>query len=130
MDGDFLKRRAKEFYQLAKRNFKEGFYNICVFEAEQACQLFLKYLLQKRAGDFPKTHFITTLIEELAKAYNKEEIKEFLRERSTSIQALESVYLSSRYLGKEFKREEAKALLNFAKELITFLSHLSNEKLL
>jgi HEPN domain-containing protein len=42
---EFLKRRAMEFYKLARRNFEDGFYNISAFEIEQACQLYLKYIL-------------------------------------------------------------------------------------
>jgi HEPN domain-containing protein len=127
---DFLKKRAKEFYLSAKRNFEEGFYNLSVFNAEQACQLFLKYLLYLKAGDYPKTYLLTVIMKELSKAYRKEEIEKFIEERSIELQALESAYLSSRYLGKEYDKNEAKALILFSEKLISFLENISNEKLL
>jgi len=41
---EFLKERAKEFYENAKNLFKKGKYNLSVFNLEQSCQFFLKYL--------------------------------------------------------------------------------------
>jgi HEPN domain-containing protein len=130
MHNEFLNKRAKEFFLFAKRSFEEGFYNLSVFHAEQACQLFLKYLLYLKAGDYPKTHLLTILMKELRKAYEKEEIERFIRERSIELQALESAYLNSRYLGKEYDKNEAEALILFAEKLIIFLEKISNEKLL
>jgi HEPN domain-containing protein len=89
---EFLKRRAMEFYKLARRNFEDGFYNISAFEIEQACQLYLKYTL--------------------------------------ALQSMESAYLSSRYLGKEYNRDEVESLLDFADKLVKFLEEVGNEKLL
>ncbi len=81
-----------EFYKLARRNFEDGFYNIRAFEIEQACQLYLKYIL--------------------------------------ALQSMESAYLSSRYLGKEYNRDEVESLLDFADKLVKFLEEVGNEKLL
>jgi HEPN domain-containing protein len=130
MREEFLKKRAKEFFLFAKRSFEEGFYNLSVFNAEQACQLFLKYLLYLKAGDYPKTHLLTVLMKELGKAYEKEEIERFIKEKSIELQALESAYINSRYLGKEYDKNEAEALILFAEKLIIFLEKISNEKLL
>ena len=127
---EFLKRRAMEFYKLARRNFEDGFYNISAFEIEQACQLYLKYILFKKAGDYPKVHFLTVLLEELHKAIGDIRIKEFLKENTLALQSMESAYLSSRYLGKEYNRDEVESLLDFADKLVKFLEEVANEKLL
>ncbi len=125
---EFLKERAKDFYKLAKRNLHEGFYNVSAFEIEQACQLYLKYLLFKKVGDYPRVHFLSTLLEELYKATEDERIKVFLEKHNLEIQSLESAYLSSRYLGKEYNRLEAGSLVNFADSLIKFLEEITGEK--
>jgi HEPN domain-containing protein len=46
------------------------------------------------------------------------------------LQSMESAYLSSRYLGKEYNRDEVESLLDFADKLVKFLEEVGNEKLL
>jgi len=41
---DFLKERAREFFEEAKELFNKKRYNLSAFNLEQAIQLFLKYL--------------------------------------------------------------------------------------
>jgi len=51
----FLKKRATEFWQRAKEDFKKRRFNLSTLDVEQAVQLFLKHLIFVKAGDFPKT---------------------------------------------------------------------------
>jgi HEPN domain-containing protein len=55
---EFLKKRSKEFYENAKSLFRKRKYNLSAFNLEQSCQLFLKYLIAKKVGDWPKTHYL------------------------------------------------------------------------
>jgi HEPN domain-containing protein len=54
----------------------------------------------------------------------------FILNISLQIQSMESAYLSSRYLGKEYNRDEVESLLDFADKLVKFLEEVGNEKLL
>ncbi len=57
MDIGFLKERANEFFEEAQELLKKKKYNLSVFNLEQAIQLWIKYLIGKKIGDWPKTHF-------------------------------------------------------------------------
>ena len=59
-ESQFLKRRAGEFWQRAKEDFQKERYNLAVLDIEQAIQLWVKYLIFLKAGDFPKTHYLTS----------------------------------------------------------------------
>lgn len=61
---DFLKERAIEFWETAQYLFEKGRYNLSAFNLEQAIQLWLKYLIGKKVGEWPKTQYLNELIEE------------------------------------------------------------------
>jgi HEPN domain-containing protein len=44
-DAEFLKKRAVEFWERAKEDFKKGSYNLTALDVEQALQLWVKYLI-------------------------------------------------------------------------------------
>jgi len=99
---EFLKKRSKEFYENAKELFKKDKFNLSAFNLEQSCQLFLKYLIGKKIGDWPKTHYLDELIKELAKAYRKKIILEYFQKNELFFENLTDAYFTSRYLPKEF----------------------------
>lgn len=127
-ETSFLKKRAKEFWERAREDFQKGRYNLCALDVEQAVQLWLKYLIFLQAGDFPKTHYFDRLIYSLADIYNSSKIKEFYKTNILQFTSLEDSYLTSRYLPKEFSKEEAEKLTEFANELFKVLEKFSNEK--
>jgi len=126
MKTDFLKRRAEEFLKIARYSFREGNYNIAAFNLEQVVQLYLKYYLFLRLKDFPKTHFLGELLEQLAKVYpeKKLKIKKILKEKISTIGDLEQAYITSRYLPVEFSKSRIKEMEKFVAGLIKFLSTL------
>jgi len=58
MNFELLKRRALSFLKNAKSSFEQGEYDIALFNMEQFIQLYSKYLLYRRIGDYPKTYSI------------------------------------------------------------------------
>ncbi len=72
----FLK-KAEKFDSAARYFLKEGVYDLAAFHIEQALQLYLKYILAKVIGYFPKTHSLTKLFKELSKI--DEEFMSFYR---------------------------------------------------
>jgi len=122
---DFLKKRAKEFFDLAKRSFKEKYYNLAAFHLEQSCQLYLKYYFALRAKQYPKTHSLEELLKGLGKIYHKEkEVEKLLEENASIIGDLEQAYLTSRYLPVEFSKKRIENMFNFLEKLIEFLKKL------
>jgi len=128
-ETEFLKKRAKEFWQRAKEDFLKARYNLCALDTEQAVQLWLKYLIFLKAGDFPKTHYFERLIDSLSDIYNTSSVKEFYKANILQFSSLEDAYLTSRYLPKEFSKDEAEKLMEFAGTFLKFLEKVSNEKL-
>jgi HEPN domain-containing protein len=99
---DFLKERAKKFFEQAKELFKKTKYNLSAFNLEQTIQLFLKYLIGKKLGGWPKTHYLSELVPDLAKVYKSKKILKFYRENELFFENLEDAYFTSRYFPKKF----------------------------
>lgn len=128
-ESQFLKKRAGEFWERVKEDFQKGRYNLCALDVEQTVQLWLKYLIFLKAGDFPKIHYFKRLIESLADIYSSSLVSDFYKANILQFTSLEDAYLTSRYFPKEFSKEEAEKLIEFANKLFKFLEKLSGEKL-
>jgi HEPN domain-containing protein len=124
----FLKKRATEFWQRAKEDFKKGRFNLSALDVEQAIQLFLKHLIFVKAGDFPKTHNFGKLFDELSEIYNSKEIKNFYEDHILEFKALEDAYITSRYFPREFEKIEVEKIIEFAQKVIKFLEDKTGEK--
>lgn len=66
-----LKKRARAFLDSAKADFERGDYDLVLFHVEQFLQLYLKYLLYLKLGDYPKTPSVTRLREILGRFAEK-----------------------------------------------------------
>jgi HEPN domain-containing protein len=82
---EFLRKRSVEFYHNACALLKEGKYNLSAFNLEQSCQLFLKFLIGKKVGEWPKTHYLNELVRELSKVYKEKEIINYYKKTSYSL---------------------------------------------
>jgi len=122
-EGKFLQTRAEDFLENAKRLLSEGKYALSAFNFEQAAQLFLKYFLFSKLGDFPKTHSLKRLLRETGEVAKKEKIKAFMEKNADVLSNLENAYLTSRYFPVEFEEKEVENMKNFVKTLILFLKH-------
>ncbi|MEM1984391.1 MAG: HEPN domain-containing protein [Candidatus Korarchaeum sp.] len=64
---EFLRRNAEYFERKALEAFEEKAYGFAVYFAEQALQLYLKYILAKEVGDYPETRSFSQLFRALSR---------------------------------------------------------------
>ena len=119
-EAKLLKERAFHFLELAKEAIERKMFDLAAFHIEQFCQLYLKYKLLLKIGDFPKTHSLRELLIEIGKVDKTGEVKKFLNKNLQIVKNLENAYLTSRYLPIEFDKDSVKEMLNFAKKLKRF----------
>jgi len=119
--GSLLKKRAKAFLEDAKVDFARGDYDLVLFHVEQFLQLFLKYLLYQKIGDYPKTHSVVRLVRDLIKVYESKELQEFYDESLETLYLLEESYIASRYLPREYGKEIAEIILKFSEKALEVL---------
>jgi len=127
--GEFLRKRAQEFWERGREDLEKERFNLTALDIEQAIQLWLKYLIFKKAGDYPKTHNFDVLIRELSEIYDLPEAVKFYQEFALQFRMLEDSYITSRYLAREFTKEEAEKIIEFAHKIIKFFEERLNEKL-
>jgi HEPN domain-containing protein len=124
----FLKDRALEFWEEGVRLFGERKYNLSAFHLEQAVQLWVKYLIGIKIGDWPRTHYLSDLINELSKAYECERVLDFYKEREMFFSTLEDAYFTSRYFPKVFSENGVGQLIKNAEDFLKLLQHITGEK--
>jgi len=127
-ETDFLKKRAEEFFQRAKEDFEKQRFNLTVFDIEQAVQLWIKHLIFAKAQDFPKTHYFDILIKNLSEVYNNKKIEEFYKNHILEFKVLEEAYITTRYLPKDFAKDETIKIIKFLEKFFKFLEKTLNEK--
>jgi len=112
----------------AERSLINGDFDIAAFMADQAVQLYLKSVILELSGEMPRVHVIRQLMYILKELLNKRSaIDKFVRENRSLFIRLEETYISSRYMPREYEREEAEELVNFAKEVIEFVRSIKGE---
>ncbi|MCD6209170.1 MAG: HEPN domain-containing protein [Thermoproteales archaeon] len=119
--GNFLKRRALAFLDIAKINCEKGYYDLVLFHVEQFLQLYLKYLLFRKIGDYPRTHSLIRLIKDVIKVYKEESVEKLLQENMETLYLLEEAYITSRYLPRQYDKEIAERMLKFAEKALGVL---------
>jgi HEPN domain-containing protein len=105
-DVEFLKERTLQFLEMSKAAAERDFYELALFHAEQALQLYTKYLIYK-LGDFPKTHLLRDLLDKVLELYGAVcNIDDLLRRRSAVLALPEHAYITSRYHPFRARRED------------------------
>ncbi len=112
---DFLRINAENFLELARSACEKGIYNLAIFNAEQALQLMLKYLLAQKLGDFPKTHSLRILFGESEKLCAS--LGELYRREKSWWRELEFSYVGTRYFPVEYEKDEAEKLILLVEKL-------------
>jgi HEPN domain-containing protein len=120
---ELLKKRATSFLELARYSLQRGLYDVAAFNAEQAAQLYLKATLLELVGDFPRTHSIIFLLNELKRVSGKK-VEDFVRENKRGLHVLEDAYLTSRYFYKLFDREDVEDLISLAEKVMDLCERL------
>lgn len=127
-----LKRRALEFLKDAKRDLQEGSYDLSVFYAEQALQLYLKAILFELFATEIKSHNVRGLLSTLSKLFKENgystfanEIENISKEYRDKLIDLEDAYIDSRYEDVNYDKEVAEDLVNFVEIIINKLEEMS-----
>lgn len=128
MDIEFLKKKAQRFWKNALNLYSDKVYDLAAFNLEQTLQIYLKYLIAKKIGEWPHTHYLSTLIKELSQIYEKENILEFYSQNELFFDNLEDAYFISRYFPKEFTQNSVSHLIENCKRFFKFLEQELNEK--
>ncbi|MCM8772841.1 MAG: HEPN domain-containing protein [Candidatus Omnitrophica bacterium] len=125
----FLKERAREFWERGFEDLEKKRFNLAAFDFEQAIQLFIKYLIGLKVGDWPKTHYFYELIKELADVYDCEEFLKFYKENEIFFSDLEDAYFTSRYFDKKFSENLIKSIIKNCEEFLNLIKKLIGESL-
>jgi len=116
-----LLKRSKEFLETAEYQTSKGFHDLAVFSLEQALQLFLKSKILAEGINYPRTHSVRELLEilaEIAPQNKKPTIKNTLQNYLLELGMLEDAYITSRYIMREFTKQETEKLTKAVKEIM------------
>jgi len=113
-----LRKRAKSFFSKALDSLNSGDYDLAAFLSEQAVQLYLKSVLLEKIGDYPRVHSILTILSILEKLPDCKDLVKLLEKKKMEVGLLEDAYIASRYLVREYTKEEAEILVSLAKEVL------------
>jgi HEPN domain-containing protein len=106
--------RARKFDDASKFFFDKGIYDLAAFHVEQAFQLYLKYILARELGYFPRTHSIYKLFKEASKI--DAEFRSFYEEHEIILKDVEDAYLLARYFPREYSKTEVEKMLKVMEE--------------
>lgn len=112
---EFLKERAKGFYDVAVYLLNKGDYALSAFNIEQAVQLELKHFIGTRLGDFPKTHSLKNLFQECIKLCPT--LKDLYEANVNLIGEIEDAYIMTRYYETKYEEREVKNMITFKAQL-------------
>jgi len=114
--------------ETAKRSLHDGNYDIAAFMVDQAVQLYLKSEILEFTGEIPRLHAVRQLLRILGVESGQEgKVNVFIKEKRGILARLEDAYIGSRYVAREYEREEAEELIEFAREVIEFVEHLKGQ---
>lgn len=116
-----LLKRSKEFLETAEYQTNKDFYDLAVFSLEQALQLFLKSKVLAEGINYPRTHSVRSLLEilsDIVPENKKPIIKSILKNYLLELGMLEDAYITSRYVMREFTKQEAEKLTTAVKEIM------------
>jgi HEPN domain-containing protein len=116
-----LLKRSRDFLETAEYQMSRGFYDLATFSLEQGLQLFLKAKVLAEGVDYPRTHSVRALLEilsDLVPENKKSTIKGILENYLLELGMLEDAYITSRYVMREFTKQEAEKLTKAVKEVM------------
>ncbi|MGB9659693.1 MAG: HEPN domain-containing protein [Nitrososphaerales archaeon] len=125
---DLLRNRSLRMLSSARRSLLDRDYDIAAFMADQAIQLYLKSVILELTGEVPRVHAVRQLMYALKELLGKSNLfDDFVKENRSLLIRLEESYISSRYLPREYEREEAEELINFSEKVIEFVKSVKNK---
>ncbi len=125
----YLLRRSKEFYETALMQIDKGFLGLAALSLEQSLQLFLKAKLLENGLDYPRTHSIRRLLELLAEVIDmplSQKINQLIDKYSLELALLEDAYVTSRYIPRDFRKDDVLKLKKAVEEVMAVVSQPTN----
>ncbi len=125
----YLLRRSKEFYETAFMQIDKGFLGLAALSLEQSLQLFLKAKLLENGLDYPRTHSIRRLLELLAEVIGmpfSQKINQLIDKYSLELALLEDAYVTSRYIPRDFRKDDVLKLKKAVEEVMSVVSQPTN----
>ncbi len=122
-------RRSKEFYETALMQIDKGFLGLAALSLEQSLQLFLKAKLLENGLDYPRTHSIRRLLELLAEVIDmplSQKINQLIDKYSLELALLEDAYVTSRYIPRDFRKDDVLKLKKAVEEVMAVVSQPTN----
>lgn len=119
---DYLLQRHKRFYETALFEMEKGYYDLAAFNLEQSLQLFLKAELLKLGVEYPRSHKVRELLNLIYDITKCKEIKSLFETLALELGMLEDVYITSRYLVRDFSVEEVNRLKETVDKVIDVVS--------
>lgn len=120
-----LLKRSGNFLETAEYQISRAFYDLAAFSLEQALQLFLKAKVLAEGVDYPRTHSVRALLEilsDLAPENRKSRVEGILEKYLLELGMLEDAYITSRYIMREFTKQEVERLAKAVKEIMKDVS--------
>ena len=117
-EHEYLVERSRRFYETALMQIEKGFYDLAAFSLEQSLQLFLKATLLKLGIDYPRTHSVRRLLELVHEVSGRDEVRALLQRFLMELALLEDVYITSRHIPREYRREEVLGLKDAVDEVM------------
>ena len=127
-EAEILRKRALEFLEEAQIALERSSYDLACFLAEQALQLYLKYVLLMIVGDYPRTHSIRRLLGEIARILGSKELEDFIKANRARLIALEDTYIMARYFTSEYGKEDAEDMVKLVKETMNLVNKIVGGK--
>ena len=115
---EYLLRRSRQFFETAEMQLERGFYDLAAFSLEQSLQLFLKAALLKLGLEYPRTHSVRRLLELLHEVTGREDIRDVIQEYILELGLLEDAYIASRYVVRDYGRDEVLKLKKAVEEVM------------
>ncbi len=120
-----LLKRSRDFLETAEYQISRAFYDLAAFSLDQALQLFLKAKVLAEGVDYPRTHSVRALLEtlsDLASENRKSSVEGILEKYLLELGVLEDAYITSRYIMREFTKQEVERLAKAVKEIMNDVS--------
>lgn len=125
---NLIRDRSLRMLASASRSLLNGDHDIAAFMADQAVQLYLKSVILELTGEVPRVHAVRQLFNGLKAVLGKsDEVDRFVRANRSLLIRLEDAYISSRYIPREYEKDEVEELVKFAEEAIKFVKSLRGE---
>jgi HEPN domain-containing protein len=106
--------KAEKFEEAARYFAEKGVFDLSAFHIEQAMQLYIKFILAKELGYFPRVHSLTKLFQELGRL--DESFKEFYEEKEIVLKDIEDAYILSRYFPRTYSQREVEEMMETLEE--------------